>query len=123
MHILPDVPARLARFVPTPIDADLDALSPEEREVLLHLVRASLPIDEIFLRQSFADAPAMREALAKETSPLAKDALAYFDLSAGPWDRLDQEPFVGEMPRPPGAGYYPVDLTKDEFEAWITTHP
>ncbi|MRG94843.1 dipeptidyl-peptidase 3 family protein [Polyangium spumosum] len=123
MRILPDVSARLARFVPTPIDADLDALSPEEREVLAHLVRASLPIDEIFLRQSFAEAPALREALAKEASPLAKDALVYFDLSAGPWDRLDQAPFVGEMPRPPGAGYYPVDMTKEELEAHMAASP
>ncbi|MDI3289818.1 hypothetical protein [Polyangium sp. 15x6] len=123
MHILPDVSARLARFVPTPIDADLDALAPDEREVLLHLVRASLPIDAIFLRQSFAKAPEMRAELTKESSPLAKDALSYFDLSAGPWDRLDQEPFVGGMLRPPGAGYYPVDMTKDEFEAWIAAHP
>jgi hypothetical protein len=123
MKILPDVGARLARFVPTPIEADLDALSPREREILGHLVRASLPIDEIFLRQASADNVALREELAKDESPLAKDALAYFDLSAGPWDRLDQAPFVGEAPRPPGAGAYPKDLTREELEAFVAAHP
>jgi len=123
MRIAPDVGARLARFAPTPIDADLSALSPRERAVLARLVRTSARLDELFLRQASEDNPALREELAGDDSPLAKEALAYFDLSAGPWDRLDEEPFAGAEPRPKGAGFYPKDLTKEELEAWIATHP
>ena len=37
--------------------------------------------------------------------------------------KLYSEPFVGDMEHPEGAGYYPVDLTSEEFEAWIEEHP
>jgi hypothetical protein len=123
MRIADDVKARLARFVPTPIDADLSALSPGERAVLGHLARAAARLDPIFLRQASEDNPALREALEADPSPLARDALAYFDLSAGPWDRLDEQPFVGDAPRPDGAGFYPKDLGKEALEAWIAAHP
>ena len=42
----------------------------------------------------------------------------------GPWDRFaDLEPFLGDQPHPPGAGYYPEDMTREEFEAWLEAHP
>ena len=41
------------------------------------------------------------------------------EINYGPWDRLDNEaPFVpGIGPKPPGAAFYPHDMTKQEFEA------
>jgi len=38
----------------------------------------------------------------------------------GPWDRLAaDQPFIESYgPRPPGARFYPQDMTKAEFEAW-----
>jgi hypothetical protein len=42
----------------------------------------------------------------------------------GPWDRIDgYAPFLGRQPHPPGAGFYPQDLTAEEFEAWLEAHP
>jgi hypothetical protein len=43
----------------------------------------------------------------------------------GPWDRLDEEhPFIDAAgKKPAGAGFYPSDMTKEEFEAWIAAHP
>ncbi|MCW8983991.1 MAG: hypothetical protein OQK55_01510, partial [Thermoanaerobaculales bacterium] len=39
-------------------------------------------------------------------------------------DRLvHYEPFLGDTVRPPGAGYYPEDMTAEEFEAWLAEHP
>ncbi len=41
-----------------------------------------------------------------------------------PLDRLaERRPFVGSRTRPAGAGYYPEDLTKEDFEAWVAKHP
>jgi hypothetical protein len=42
----------------------------------------------------------------------------FAEINYGPWDRLDNDqPFVaGVGPRPPGAQFYPADMTKDEFE-------
>jgi hypothetical protein len=41
-------------------------------------------------------------------------------MNYGPWDRLDANaPFVeGYGPKPPGARFYPEDMTREEFEAW-----
>ncbi len=35
----------------------------------------------------------------------------------------ERKPFLGDKAHPPGAGYYPEDMTKAEFEAWIAKHP
>jgi len=42
----------------------------------------------------------------------------FAELNYGPWDRLaGNGPFVaGVGPKPPGAGFYPLDMTKEEFE-------
>src|SRR5690606_38389533 len=43
----------------------------------------------------------------------------FAELNYGPWDRLaDDAPFVpGFGPKPPGANFYPADMTRAEFEA------
>jgi hypothetical protein len=121
--IASDVEERLAKFAPTPIEADLSSLSDSERKVLAHLIAASRYLDEAFLRQAWADNPSLRAGLRERREPRAKTALDYFDVSYGPWDRLDESPFLGSAPRPPGAGFYPPDASRKEIEAWIAAHP
>jgi hypothetical protein len=124
MTIAPDVDERLARFAPTELSADLSALSAEDRQVLALLVEAGRLMDEIFLRQAWTGNPDLREDLSAVRGEQAEAARAYFTLNFGPWDRLDdREPFLGTMEHPEGAGYYPVDMTKDQFEAWVAEHP
>ena len=43
----------------------------------------------------------------------------------GPWDRLTgEEPFIdGVGHKPHGAGFYPDDMTREEFEEWIAANP
>ncbi len=119
-----DVADRLARFAPTELRADLSGVTEEDRRVLAELVVAARLMDEIFLRQVWAGNAEMRARLAAMTAPGAEAARTYFALNFGPWDRLDEmEPFVGDRPHPPGAGYYPDDLTREELEAWLTKHP
>jgi hypothetical protein len=106
------------------LEADLSALSPADRKVLDLLVQASRPLDEVFLRQVWTGNPELRQTMEGWQGELARAAREYFALNYGPWDRLAElEPFVGDKPHPPGAGYYPEDLTKEQFEAWIAAHP
>ena len=120
MKTLPDIEQRLAKFAPTNLEADLSALSAGDRKVLDLLVQAARHMDEIFLRQVWAGNPELRGKLAQDGSPVRQ----LYDLNFGPWDRLDNhKPFLGDMPHPEGAGYYPVDMTKQELEAWIEKHP
>jgi hypothetical protein len=124
MKIAPDVAERLAKFEPVRLEADLSALTPEDRRVLDLVIAASRPMDEIFLRQVWSGNTALRQTIAGWQGEQAEAARAYFALNFGPWDRVaDKEPFIGDKPQPAGAGYYPEDLTKEDFEAWVAAHP
>jgi hypothetical protein len=119
-----DVAARLAQFAPTELRADLSGLSEAGRRVLPELVVAARLMDEIFLRQVSTDNPQLRARLAELEGANAEAARTYFAVNFGPWDRLaEMEPFLGERSHPAGAGYYPVDMTKDELERWLADHP
>jgi hypothetical protein len=121
---VPDIAKRLAQFAPTPISADLTALSPEDRLVLDRLIDASKLLNEVYLRQAWTGNPELRAELERLQGPDAADVREYFKLNFGPWDRLaDREPFYGDKPRPKGAGYYPEDMTTDDLENWIASHP
>ncbi|HEY6323668.1 MAG TPA: hypothetical protein VJA16_19170 [Thermoanaerobaculia bacterium] len=119
-----DIERRVAQFRPTPLSADLSALGEQERRALAELVEAARPLDQIFLRQSWTGNPELRRQLAADRGPHAAATLAYFDINFGPWDRLAEwQPFVGDRPRPAGAGFYPEDLTREAFEGWLVKHP
>jgi hypothetical protein len=124
MEIASDIDERVAQFVPTPLTADLSALSPKDRRVLDTLVQAAQLMDEIFLRQVWTGNPALRDRLQGLEGPDAEAAWQYYEINFGPWDRLAAfEPFIGHTPHPEGAGYYPADMTAEEFEAWLEEHP
>ena len=127
MRIAPDIRDRVRQFPPTRIDYDRTLLSPEDQRAVELLIEASRRIDEIFLRQVDEANPSLREAAAPlvgQQAPGAFEALEYFDINYGPWDRLKgDEPFLGTRPKPKGAAFYPPDMTPLEFEAWIAAHP
>lgn len=127
LKIVPDIEKRVAQFVPVPLSADTSALTAEDRQVLDKLVEAARLMNEIFVRQAWTGNPALREQLKTYPGERGEHADAvrqYFTINFGPWDRLkEREPFLGDKPHPPGAGYYPEDMAKEEFEGWIAQHP
>jgi len=124
LAVAPDVERRLAQFARTDMRADISALSAEDRAVLADLLRAARLMDEIFYRQVSGDNAALREQLKTLSGPLAEPARQYFEVNKGPWDRLDaNKPFLGTKAKPPGAGFYPEDMSKEEFENWLKAYP
>jgi hypothetical protein len=127
LQFAPDIPEQLKKLPATPIDYDRALLDARETRVLAELIEGSRPVGEIFLRQVSEKNPALRRHLTSEAAHKvagAPDALAYFRVNAGPWDRLAGDaPFIGTAPKPPGAGFYPPDLTREEFERWVAAHP
>ncbi len=123
----PDIAERLRKLPATPIDYDRSLLDERETAALRELITASRPVSEIFLRQASTKNPELRdrlEAEVRDKAPGAPDALALFRIQAGPWDRIDRNvPFIGKDPKPPGAGFYPPEMTKAGFAAWIERHP
>ena len=116
--------ARVAQFAPATIDFDDTALEAWEKQVLVRLVEASDIMHELFTIQVSPMNPEWRKRLEKQRGAGRDAALAYFDIMIGPWDRLDHDaPFLDVGPKPEGAGYYPTDLTREEFETWLRSHP
>ncbi|MFQ5708504.1 MAG: peptidase [bacterium] len=125
LEIKPDVGERLAKFAPVEISADISFLPKNEQKALAKLIQASKYMDEIFLRQVWDQNPLYRKALKNRKDDLGRKAYEYFKICFGPWDRLDEHdaPFVGEIQKPKGAGFYPDNLTKEEFEKYKNEHP
>jgi len=124
LEVAPDVSQRRARFVTRPLSAEVRHLTDSDRQALRHLVAAAEEMDEIFWRQAWARNPEFTPKVAALTGPNAEAAKDYYRIMYGRWDRIDElEPFLGTQEHPPGAGFYPQDLSVEEFEDWLEAHP
>src|SRR5436190_13891841 len=103
----------LKDYVKVPLKADLSGFSDNDRMMIALLVQASQVMDNIYWEQNNSFE---RELFLKEIKDPAQRELV--ELNYGPWDRLnDDQVFVERMgPRPPGVGFYPNDMSKEEFE-------
>jgi len=116
----------IARFAPAEIRADASQLALGDQKALQKLLEAARVIDDIFITQLWSGNAALRDKLAKDTSPLGQARTHYFNLNKGPWSDLDDhEAFVPGVPakKLPGANFYPEDMTRDEFETWVARLP
>ncbi len=110
--------SKLARIEMT---TDTAYLSAEEREVVNLLIQASGLMSEIYKRQTTPDFDKLRAEIAAKNDPAL---LERFDAFFGPWDPInDGVPFFGSKPKPAGAGFYPADLTKEEFDKYLAANP
>ena len=99
-------------------------LNAEEREVVNLLIQAAELMNPIYLRQRSIDNPTIRAEIARSDHPRKGALLDMFDLHFGPWDTLSENhPFYGGEKMPAGAGFYPADLTKAEFDAYLAANP
>lgn len=120
----PDITERLAKYAPTEIAFDESLLNDEDRGVFVKLVAAARYMDNIFWKQAGPEGLVLKETLRKSTEPWAKDYLRFLKINFGPFDRQDEnKPFIGSAQKPAGAGFYPPDLTKKEFEGYVAAHP
>ncbi|HSW32481.1 MAG TPA: hypothetical protein VLH36_02590 [Steroidobacteraceae bacterium] len=106
-------PVRPGIYAPVTLSADLKGLTDKERTMVSLLIDAAEIMDDLFWQQAY---PGDRAALLAGL----KDAemRRFAEINYGPWDRLaGNAPFVpGVGAKPPGAGFYPLDMSKEEFE-------
>lgn len=114
---------KIARYAPVEIGADLSRLGEGDRKALDKIVEAARKIDAIYLRQVWRGNADLLKKLEADTSPLGAARLRWFRIEYGPWSRLDHnQPFIdGVPPKPPQAGFYPDDMSKEEFNTWVAT--
>ncbi|MDT4966599.1 MAG: hypothetical protein QOJ64_1336 [Acidobacteriota bacterium] len=114
--------SKIRRFAPTVVTADISGLSASDRRALTKIIAAARLLDPLFLRQVWNGNEALQKKLQLDKTAEWRERLHYFKINNGPWSRLDgNEPFVNGVPRekPPQANYYPDNITKDEFNAWV----
>jgi hypothetical protein len=119
--------ARLAAYAPVTLQTDLAGLSPGDREALQKIVAAVGAVDAVYWKQMGPQALEARDAFAAAADPVARLYRDFVMINYGPFDiRSDMQRFVETPtggPRLPGAGFYPADMTKQEFETRLQAHP
>ena len=95
------------------LTTDLSGLSDNQKEMIRLLIDAAQIMDDLFWRQAYGDDyESWLESIADA------DTRRFAELNYGPWDRLDgNKPFIeGVGAKPPGANFYPRDMSREEFE-------
>lgn len=116
--------AKIRQFAPTDLSADTSHLSENDHKALDKLIEAAKLLDPLFLRQVWSGNEALHKKLEADTSPEGRERFHYFMINKGPWSRNEKnEPFIDGVPheKPPQAGFYPDDTTKDEFNTWVSS--
>ena len=103
---------KVDEFAEFKLESNIEDLSDNQKEMLIIFFEVAEIMDNLFWQQSFGS---KKEALALTDDPAGKQ---FIKLNYGPWERLDgNAPFIeGVTEKPLGAQYYPLDMTKEEFE-------
>jgi Peptidase family M49 len=124
MHVVPDLSERLAKFRQIQMPFHSAGLSPREVKLVDKLVDACRYLEEIYWRQIDPEALTLYQSLAASKNPKDEKLRRYVWINASRFDLLDDnKPFVGTEPMPPGGGYYPQGLTREQIEQYVKEHP
>ncbi|MEO8793922.1 MAG: Zn-dependent hydrolase [Daejeonella sp.] len=106
------VAKRLPIYEKVKLTADMQSLTENERKMIPLLIQAAQVMDELFWKQAYPQKDSLMNAVKDEKTK------EFITINYGPWDRLNgDKPFVeGVGPKPEGAGFYPVGMTKEELE-------
>lgn len=124
MQVVPDLDHRLARFPRVEMPFHSAGLTARERKLVEKLVDASRYLEEIFWRQIDPDGLTLYQSLAGSKDPKDETLRRYLWINASRFGLIDNNrPFVGTDPMPPGRGFYPKGLTREQIEQYVKEHP
>jgi hypothetical protein len=111
-----EMQAKVDNFVKVELTADINHLSEKEKQMLPLFFEAAQIMDDIFWLQAYGD----KDNLFSKIKDGATRKFAM--INYGPWERLNNnKPFIdGYGEKPLGANFYPVDMTKEEFDAFVS---
>ena len=117
---------QIAQFALTPLQVDTSHLSAGDRQALTKLIKAGRVIDQIFVQQLWDGNEQLYKQILADKTPLGRARLHLFWISKGPWSTLDgHRAFLPNVPahKPLGANFYPLNMTRDDFDHWISGLP
>ena len=102
---------KLNQYAEVSLTADLTNLTDNQQKMIPLLIEAADIMNGLFWYQAFGGKDTLLNRLEGATQRFA-------EINYGPWDRLNNnESFVeGYGPKPEGANFYPLNMTKEEFE-------
>jgi len=115
---------RLAKIRFFKVTPNLSALNTYEWLALSFCVKAARVTTDIYLKQVAHGNLEIYKALQARSDKEGIDLLRYFNIHGSSWDEYDHnKPFVpGIGEKPKFGSFYPADLTKEEWEAWLNAH-
>ena len=107
-----DTDALLSKYTTFKLEADLSSLSSDQKKMVNLLITAADKMNELFWYEAYGEEQDLLDGIG---DPNLKQ---FAKINYGPWDRLDgNKPFIkGAGKKAEGANYYPVDMSKEEFE-------
>jgi hypothetical protein len=110
-----DMQMKLSKYANFKLTSDLNVLTENERKMLPILIKAASIMNKLFWFEAYGDKNQLLDSISNE------ETKKFVEINYGPWDRLDgNKPFIdGVGNKPAGANFYPTDMTKLEFEAFI----
>jgi hypothetical protein len=122
-----EIRRRLEAYAPVELKVDLSSLGAQDRAALDKLLEAIEVMDALYWKQMGRQALEARATFENPPDPLSRLIRDFIEINYGPFDVRDGlQRFVvvgDDSPRLPGVGFYPEDLTKEEFEAFSEAHP
>ncbi|WP_370647584.1 dipeptidyl-peptidase 3 family protein [Rhodohalobacter sp. 614A] len=105
---------RLDQYTTFELNTDISEFTQNQRDMLSLLIDAAQAMDDVFWEEAYG----YHNELLEEIDD--SDLWEFVEINYGPWDRLNgDEAFIDSVgAKPLGANFYPVDMTKEEFEAW-----
>jgi hypothetical protein len=108
----PVIAQKVSEYATFRLTTDLSGLSQKEKEIIPILIRVAGIMDDIFWQQTYGDKSKLFADI--KDSSMRK----FLEINYGPWEILNEnKPFLpGATEKPLGAQFYPMDMTKEEFE-------
>src|SRR5919201_5620613 len=124
LQVSPNLSEQLKKWRVVRMSFDTKALSERERKMGEKLVDASRYLDDIFWRQNDPEALTLYERVRSSSDANDVDLRRMLMINASRFDLLaDDKPFVGTEAMPPGRGFYPKGLTREQIEQYVKQRP
>ena len=124
LKVAADLSQRLARFRRVQMPFRAAGLSARQQQLVHKLVEACGYLESIYWRQSDPEGLTLYQSLTSSRNRRDIKLRRYLWINASRFDLLDQnKPFAGTETIPPGRGFYPANLTRNQVEQYVKEHP